>query len=135
MAKSKLTDEFVEDFCSAISLGLSIVGACDYCSISEVTYYAYIKKAEEEIANGVKNSKYVKFFNRVKKAKASFKAFHMKKIREAAESGNWQASAWSLERCCPNEYGKYIQNEQKENGLIPELVGALTNLRKKDEDA
>lgn len=134
MARSKLTDEFVDDFCNALSAGLSIKAACDYCLISEVTYYSYVNKAQNDIEAGVKNSKYVKFFNRVKKAKASFKLYHMAKIREAAESGSWQASAWSLERCCPDEFGKSVQIEASDNGLIGNLVNAITEMQKKDVD-
>lgn len=134
MAKSKLTDEFIEDFCKAISLGLSINAACDYCGISNVSYFSYINKAKDDIEKGVGNSKYVKFFNRVKKAKSNFKAYHMAKIREAAESGNWQASAWSLERCYPNEYGKTVQVETSEDGVIGSLLKAIEEVKNKNDD-
>lgn len=130
MARSKLTDEFIDDFCNAISLGLSINAACDYCSISNVSYFSYINKAKDELEKGVKNSKYIKFFNRVKKAKSHFKMYHMAKIREAAESGSWQASAWSLERCFPDEYGKSVQVETSDNGVIGSLLRAIEEVQK-----
>ena len=62
----------------------------------------------------------------VKKAKAAFRLFHMKQIRDAAASGNWQASAWSLERCFPDEYGRFVKVEA-DNGILTELLGALKN--------
>ena len=132
--RSKLTDDFIEEFCGALGLGLSIKAACDYCGISEPCYYSYVKKAETDLENGVKNSKYVKLFKRVKKAKSSFKAFHMKKIRDAAESGSWQASAWTLERCCPDEFGRSMKNDIPENGIVTELLSAFVNMRKDEED-
>lgn len=132
--KSKLTDEFIEDFCGALGLGLSIKSACDYCNISEVCYYNYVKKAEEDMDNGVKNSKYVKLFKRVQKAKASFRVFHMKKIRDAAESGSWQASAWTLERCCPDEFGRSMKNDMNNNGVIPELLSAFLDMKKEEQN-
>ena len=134
MAKIKLTEELINDFCAAISMGLSINAACDYCMISEVSYYSYIKKAEEQIEKGITDSIYVNFFNRVKKAKTSFKIFHMAKIREAAESGSWQASAWSLERCYPNEFGKFAQIDVQDNGIVQDLVGALKELKDNAEN-
>lgn len=132
MARSKLTDEFIEDFCKAISIGLSENSACDYAGISDVTLYKYKRQAEEDIQNGRK-TKYVRFFNQLKKAKANFKTFHMLKIREASENGNWQASAWTLERCCPNEYGKQVKVES-ENGILKELLSALKEVEENEKD-
>lgn len=124
MAKSKLTDEMTKDFCSARSLGLNVKASCDYAGISEPTYYTYINRASDDIARGKKNTKYAKFFYSVKKAEASFRVYHMSKIRDAAESGSWQASAWSLERCFPNEYGRVVKMES-ENGILDQLLRAL----------
>ena len=134
LMKSKLTDEFIDEFCKALSLGLSVKAACDYVGISEPAYYSYVNKADEDIKNGVKNSKYIKLMKRVKKAKSACKAYHMNKIREASENGNWQASAWTLERCFPDEFGKSIKNDIPENGVITDLLTAFLNVQKDDDD-
>lgn len=128
MARSKLTDELIENLCKAISMGLSENAACDYAGISDVTLYKYKRQAEEDMAQG-KKTKFVRFLNQFKKAKANFRAFHMLKIREAAESGSWQASAWTLERCCPAEYGRQVKIEN-DNGILGELLAAI----KEDND-
>lgn len=126
MAKTKMTDELIDNISSAFSLGLSTRGACDYVGISEPTYYSYINKAEDEIEKGKteEQSKYVKFFNTVKKAKAACRVFHMTQIRNAASSGNWQASAWTLERCFPDEFGRQVKVEA-ENGILNGLLKAI----------
>ena len=123
MAKSKMTDDLIRNYCNAVSLGLTTRASCDYAGISQQAYYSYVKKAEEDIAKG-KKTKYVEFYDAVKKAEASFRVFHMSKIRDAAESGSWQASAWSLERRFPEEYGKHVQVDA-DNGILGSLLNAL----------
>lgn len=127
MAKSKLTDELIDDFCKAQKLGLSTKASCDYCGITDRVYYKYMEQAQKDMNEGL-NTKAVQFFHKVKKAKADFRAYHMLKIREASESGSWQASAWILERCCPDEYGKAVKIDT-DNGILGDLLSAL-----KDED-
>ena len=105
MAYLKLDKELAERFCKGLSIGLTVKGACDYAGISEQSFYSYMKQAKDDEEKG-KKSVFTEFFESVKKAKASFRIYHMTKIREAAESGNWQASAWSLERLFPDEYGR-----------------------------
>lgn len=105
MAKLKLNKEIIDSFCNGLSIGLTARAACDYAGISEQSYYTYINQAKEDIDAG-KKTIYSEFFESVKKARAAFRIYHMSKIRDAAESGNWQASAWSLERLFPEEYGK-----------------------------
>lgn len=126
MAKKKLTDELIKNISKALSLGLNVRGACDYAGISEPTYYAYMAQAEEDIRHEAK-SKYVEFFNSVKTAKAAFRIYHMTKIREAAENGSWQASAWSLERLFPDEYGRQdkIVITETDPAIIDEVERAV----------
>lgn len=121
--RSKLTKELIDDFSKAISIGLNIKASCDYAGISEPSYYAYMKKAEEDFDNNVESLN-TEFFNAVKKAEASFRVYHMSKIRDAAEGGSWQASAWSLERRFPNEFGKHVSVEA-DNGILNDLLTAI----------
>ena len=53
----------------------------------------------------------------------------MMKIKEAGEAGSWQASAWLLERCCPDEYGRSIK-VGTDNGILGDLLSAM----KSEED-
>ena len=131
---SKLTDEMIENFCRAQQLGLSVKASCDYCGITDRAYYKYIEKAKEDMEKGLK-TKYVQFFHKVKKASADFRAYHMLKIREASESGTWQASAWLLERCYPEEYGRSMKNDVvAENGILPQLISAIQEKKGRNEN-
>lgn len=122
--KPKLTKEFTEDFCRALSMGLSNKAACDYTGIVEATLYEYLKKAEIDERLG-KKTIYTEFLKSYKKAKAGFRLYHLAKIRQASESGSWQASAWTLERCCPEEYGRQVKSDEDSNGILNELMLAL----------
>lgn len=131
MAKTKLTNEFIADFNRALALGLTNKAACDYCGISEPTLYSYINKGEQDFNND-KNTMEAKFFKSLKKSRADFRLFHLIKIRDAAEHGSWQASAWTLERCCPDEYGKVVKSDS-DNGILPELLRKIEERKKVDE--
>ena len=124
--KIKLDKETAENFCKGLSLGLTAKGACDYAGISEQTYYTYLKQGREDAEDG-KVTIFSDFLESVKRARASFRIYHMSKIREAAESGNWQASAWSLERLFPDEYGKQdkIIVSEVEQNIIDEVEKAV----------
>ena len=92
-------------FLEAIEMGFSNEKACDYACISEPTFYAWINRANAEIESGKKNSVYIKFLKDYKKAKSTFVMKHVKRITKASDDGTWQASAWLLERRCPDEFG------------------------------
>lgn len=92
-------------FLEAIEMGFSNEKACDYASISEPTFYAWINRANAEIESGKKSSVYIKFLKDYKKAKSTFVMKHVKRITKASDDGTWQASAWLLERRCPDEFG------------------------------
>lgn len=111
MAKLKLTNELIEDMKKALAMGLTNKAVCDYLGINETTFYAYYNQGEEDF-NAGKKTIFVKFFKSYKKAKADFRIYHLAKIRQASESGSWQASAWCLERCMPDEFNI---NRQKSN--------------------
>lgn len=103
--KTKLTPELQKEFCSYVAAGITKKGACEACFITESALYDWIQKGERAKAEG-KTTIYSEFAESVKKAEAKFKLSHIKNIKNAAESGNWQASAWMLERVCRDEYGK-----------------------------
>lgn len=109
-ARCKITPEMTKAFMEAVKLGLSNRAACDYAGISQSSFYLYLQYAEQDNADG-KTTIYSEFVEHLKKAKAQFRAYHMKNIRKASEGGQWQASAWTLERCCPDEYGRTVKNE------------------------
>lgn len=105
MAKLKLTPELQKEFCAYVASGLTKKGAADAVCITETCLYSWIKRGQADKEKG-KNTIYAQFYESVKKAEAKFKLTHIKNIKTAADDGTWQASAWLLERCYRDEYGK-----------------------------
>lgn len=133
-ARCKITPEMTKSFMEAVKLGLTNRAACDYAGISEAAFYNYLNWAERDIGLG-KQSPYVEFFEALKKAKAQFRAYHMNNIRKASEGGQWQASAWTLERCCPDEYGRTVKNEVSiEMNESKKMLGDYLNVVKGKSD-
>lgn len=63
------------------------------------------------------------------------KVFHLQNIVNAAKSGQWQASAWYLERAFPQEYARTTR--KPEDDSVTEQINAIRDLIaevKKDAD-
>lgn len=97
-------EEVKKNFITAIKMGFSNEKACGYAGVSEPTLYAWLNKGEEDEKLGNTKTIYFKFFKEYKKAKSDFVMRHMVRITEASDNGNWQASAWLLERRCPQDF-------------------------------
>lgn len=103
--KPKLTPELEKEFCAYVASGLTKKGAADAVCISETALYDWINRGQADKDKG-KSTIYSQFLESVKKAEAKFKLTHIKNIKGAADEGAWQASAWLLERCYRDEYGR-----------------------------
>ena len=119
MAKGYLgknESEKIKLLLEGLKLGMPVKHACDSAGISESGFYKYLQKAEKDIEDG-KRTKYVAFLESVKKAKSEFIRNNMAIIQRSAVKGNWQASAWLLERRCPDDFGLRApaNQEQQEN--------------------
>lgn len=109
MARLKLTAQLQEEICGYIAAGITKRGAAAAVGIDESSFFIWMQKAEEAIReskSGKNDLIYINFFKAVKKAETAFKLTHIKNIKNAADEGQWQASAWLLERCYRDEYGK-----------------------------
>lgn len=121
--------EQIDLFLKAVSLGMSTKAACEYANISENVFYDWQKKAEREVAEGKPNAKHAEFLKRFKNAKAKFQMRHIARITQAADDGTWQASAWLLERRCPEEFA------QRNNvNLSDQKVVVVSNVSREDGD-
>lgn len=126
--KTILNDKLIEDLCKAKKMGLSNRASCDYVNISEAVLYQFMEKGERDLQNG-EDTIYVKFIENFKRAVSEFKAYHMELIRKSSVKGNWQASAWLLERCYPKEYGRNVViTDETSNNVIDKLANALEGL-------
>lgn len=99
--KSKLTKDLTERICKSISEGNYKNVACQAVGIGESTLYDWLKQGEEN-----KTGVYVEFSEAIKKAEAQAEQAHVGVIKDAANAGIWQASAWYLERKHPGRWAK-----------------------------
>lgn len=116
--KPKLDEVMVKLLCDTKSSGVSNRSVCAFAEISEPTFYAWLSKGEKAVSEG-KQTIYTDFFKQYKKAETTHKVSLLNQIRESAKKGNWQAAAWELERCYPEEYGRRtIEVTGAEGGAI-----------------
>jgi len=101
MAKTKLTPQLQEQIGNNITLGMPLKFAAEAVGITEVTFYNWIKRGENE-----SKGRFFEFAEHVKACKAKAVQLHLKLITKAATDGSWQASAWILERRHPEEFGR-----------------------------
>lgn len=78
----------------AVAEGNTHLNAAACAGIAQQTFYRWRDKDRE-------------FRERLEKATAEAQALCVKLIRSAAKQGNWQASAWLLERRHPEEWGRH----------------------------
>lgn len=103
---SKLTPDLQARLVEIFQIGqTSIETACDYVGIGTTTYHRWMQENRE-------------FRDAIQKARAEAVTGYLAVIRKAANSGQWQAAAWWLERVLPAQYGRKSQVEV----LTPDVI-------------
>lgn len=100
----KCTKTRVNRILRHIGEGLFKKDACPLAGISRETFYQGIKEGKLHAKEG-KESLERELFEGLEVAEAKAVQAHAKNIKTAG-SRDWKASAWWLERTCPNDYGK-----------------------------
>jgi hypothetical protein len=101
-AKDKRSDkEVVGAITKALKAGCTKKDACDLASISEQTFYRWIREGETAEEGSVA----YQFCESIKKAIAEARARNITIIQKHAVK-NWTAAAWWLERSDPEHWGK-----------------------------
>ena len=100
----ELTEELIETICTEIKRGVPYKYASRIAGTSDVTVYNWRKRGESEPEDST--SLYRKLYDEFERAKALAVAYRVETIRKSSEAGQWQASAWWLERVVPEEFGK-----------------------------
>ena len=90
---SKRTPEREQRLLTALAAGNTRQAACHYAAISDETFARWQRSS-------------VEFVDAVKKAEADAEVRHVANIAKAAQDGQWQASAWWLERRRPDAYAR-----------------------------
>lgn len=100
---TKLTPERQETICKAIRAGAYIETAAQFAGIEKPTLYLWMKKGHA--CKSARNP-HARFLNAVEKALADAEMRDVLVIDKAGQEGNWQASAWRLERKFPRKWGR-----------------------------
>lgn len=115
---TKFNSETCHKIIQALEAGNYRKTAAALAGITEETLCNWIKRGRTSKTKG----KYFQFFQSVKKAEETAQAYHLQQIRKASENGSWQASAWYLERKCPDEWGRRQRVELEHSGEIKQEV-------------
>lgn len=106
--KSKLTPELQKKIGDNIILGMPLKYAAEVSGITEKTFYNWLEAGET-----AKSGAFSEFYNYIQECKAKSIQTHLKLITRSAKDGNWQASAWILERRHPEEFGRKDKIDMK----------------------
>jgi hypothetical protein len=109
---TKLTEETVDKITRAIRAGNHASVSARLAGIGETTYYRWMADGEKDDAE----PEYREFWESIKRAEAEAEIRSVALIRQAAEQGTWQASAWYLERKHPERWGKNDKLRQEISG-------------------
>jgi len=100
---TKFTEATISRLFEAIELGGAYTTACDYAGISVSTFCAW---RDGTYPRGVSQALKLRFSEGLGRAIAHADIRDLTVIRDAAQSGDWKAAAWGLERRRPKEYGR-----------------------------
>ena len=114
---TKFTEEIKAKIIYGVSKGAPTTLACDAAGVCDRTLYLWrqkMRKGEEE---------YIDFFQKLKEARGKAALVWLDKIDNAIDNGQWQASAWKLERRHHKHYGRNID--------VMDLARKINRLEKK----
>ncbi|HEY7825101.1 MAG TPA: transposase [Acidimicrobiia bacterium] len=107
MARKRITldDPKVDRLLNALKAGHFVQEACQYAPISEQTYYRWLREGKALDARAEAGDELTaeeqgirELCEAIKVAEVSGQNAALDKIRDAINSGTWQAAAWFLER-------------------------------------
>lgn len=97
---AKLTPELTREISTYIRDGNSPTISATLVGISPSTYFNWMSKGSNQ------ESRFMEFSESIERAKAQSIVNRLAHIAIAADSGNWRAAAWLLERMAPESFGK-----------------------------
>lgn len=116
---TKATDELILRLVEALKY-LPIRHACDLVDIHKDTYYEWLKRAEAG------DEPYATFASLARTARAEYVAQQIRTIVRAGKK-NWRATAWYLERCFPDEFGRKLTQDVNFKGSMNLDLSALSD--------
>lgn len=86
---------------------MPITTACDLVSITDTTFYKWMRRGKRADATERGDEVFVHFARAIKKARAEFISRNLHRIEKAAkEPKTWTAAAWLLERRDAENFGR-----------------------------
>ena len=98
---TKLTPELTREITSYIQDGNTPTISATLVGISPSTYFDWMSKGSNQQPG------FMEFSESIKRACARSIANRVAHISRVADSGNWRAAAWLLERLAPEEFGQH----------------------------
>lgn len=115
---TKLTPEVHRAIVTALEAGNYQDDSAAYAGVSTAAYYNWTARGRaerERIEAGEKARRteaiFMEFLDAVESARAKAAVRHVANIAKAANDGQWQASAWYLERSYPQKWGRVSRTE------------------------
>lgn len=109
----KLTEELIETIAQAIRVGAYVETAVALAGVSKDSFYRWLRQADSDDSTLMT----VKLSDAVKKALAESEKRDLDVIDKAAQSGEWTAAAWRLERKFPNKWGRQSKVQLEHTGM------------------
>lgn len=109
---TKLTPELLETISLIIRSGNYAKTACEMVGIGETTFYRWMEEGAKDKAK----PEFREFRESIKRAEAEAEVANVARIRQAADSGTWQAAAWYLERKHGDRWGRNDKIRQEISG-------------------
>ena len=128
---SKLTTEIKQQIGESIALGMTYDLAAASVGITYQSFNNWMVKGKN-----AKSGEYFEFYRHIQKCNADGALKCLKRLKEAAESGDCQAAMWILERRFPESYGrrdykKINSVSENRNENIEILVNNADKIREK----
>jgi hypothetical protein len=99
---SKLTDEVVTILLDSVAAGMPYELSCHRAGICYSTFRKWVIEGEKEDGDPA----FVQFVEDLKRAEGDAVFMRLQNIEGAAINGQWQASAWMLERRHPEHFSR-----------------------------
>lgn len=104
--KTLLTPAVQQRIVEAVRAGAYLEDAAAYCGLPVSTVTEWMARGHGRDPDRPQTKQYAAFAAAVDEARAAARLEHVLIIRQAARAGQWQASAWFLERTAPKLWGR-----------------------------
>lgn len=107
----------IQAMLQAIRNGSDLNTASHWAGLSNIEVFTWLEKGKQAQAINSKKPEdafYIELWKELTKARADAIVRNVTHIQKAAQTGDWKAAAWWLERTIPETYGKNPTQKQKE---------------------